>query len=405
MGITLVTTGVIGAALATYLSLTGSQNQMTQRSQAWNTCIPVAEAGVEEALAHLNANKTNQLATQGWTLVGNLYSKSNAVGRGNYRVTISKTRPFEIISIGYYPFGDASAIVSRTLKVNTKDVGVFIGAIVAKTSITLNGNNVAADSYDSTDPTKSTGGLYDPAKAGDDADVAFTGSMSNLGLGNANIWGKLYSAPSSSFNLGPNGAVGSVAWNKSGAIGIEPGWQETDLNYTFVDVQKPFVSGVPPTSGTVNGTYYEYILGDGQYEASTLGSKVLVAGKAVLYVSGDIKFTGQDRIDIMNGATLAMYVAGASAEFLTINNSNKTSKAFQYYGLPTNTSMDWNGTQLHGAIYAPQATINLHGTSQIFASLVAKNVTFSGNASIHYDESLVDEGLSQGFVVSGWDEL
>src|ERR1043165_806236 len=37
------------------------------RSQLWNECIPVAEAGVEESLMNLNRNGLTNLTAAGWT--------------------------------------------------------------------------------------------------------------------------------------------------------------------------------------------------------------------------------------------------------------------------------------------------------------------------------------------------
>ena len=52
--ITLLTAFVIGVGVASYLVLVSNQNYSTMRSLAWNTTIPLAEAGIEEALTHLN---------------------------------------------------------------------------------------------------------------------------------------------------------------------------------------------------------------------------------------------------------------------------------------------------------------------------------------------------------------
>ena len=52
--IVLVVMLLIGMTLASYLNLVANQNISVQRSQAWNSVVPVAEAGIEEALAHLN---------------------------------------------------------------------------------------------------------------------------------------------------------------------------------------------------------------------------------------------------------------------------------------------------------------------------------------------------------------
>src|SRR5690606_15641333 len=54
--VTLVVTGILGFALASYLTLVGTQNRSVARSQNWNSSIPISEAGVEEAIVHLNKN-------------------------------------------------------------------------------------------------------------------------------------------------------------------------------------------------------------------------------------------------------------------------------------------------------------------------------------------------------------
>ena len=54
------------------MSLLKSQNGSNMRSQSWNSAMPVVEAGIEEALAHLNSTGlgNGNLATQGWTQSG-----------------------------------------------------------------------------------------------------------------------------------------------------------------------------------------------------------------------------------------------------------------------------------------------------------------------------------------------
>jgi Tfp pilus assembly protein PilX len=49
-----ITMIVVGFMLAAYLKMVTVQNQLTVRSQTWNRSVPVLEAGVEEAMAHLN---------------------------------------------------------------------------------------------------------------------------------------------------------------------------------------------------------------------------------------------------------------------------------------------------------------------------------------------------------------
>jgi len=225
-------------------------------------------------------------------------------------------------------------------------------------------------------------------------------------VGNANIWGHALTGPGVTPTTGPNGAIGSVAWNQAGMSGIQPGWVQNDFNVSFPDVQAPFIAATPPASGSYNGTNYATVLGNGNYLSSSLGGKVLVTGNATLYVTGNILFNNGDFLQIVPGASLRLYVGGASASFQTIVNPNTGAASFLYFGLPTNTSISMSGTSdLTGAIYAPEASVTLTGSAEIFGAVMAKATSMQGNAAVHYDESLASIPPTRGFIVNSWNEL
>src|SRR6266566_2224273 len=89
--------------------------------------------------------------------------------------TICTNLSYVINSTGYYPMPVTSTYVSRTVQVTTQNKGVFAGAVLVRNTIDMNGNNVLTDSFDSTNPAKSTAGKYDPAKAGDKGDIGTGG--------------------------------------------------------------------------------------------------------------------------------------------------------------------------------------------------------------------------------------
>src|SRR5688572_29059746 len=64
---TLFTTGIICLYLGSYLALVSSESRVTTRSQTWNMAMPVAEAGVEEAMSHLKATYPNLTDNNGWS--------------------------------------------------------------------------------------------------------------------------------------------------------------------------------------------------------------------------------------------------------------------------------------------------------------------------------------------------
>src|SRR5437763_7202559 len=88
--IALIVTGLVGFVLAAYLGLLGAQNHTTMRSQAWNSSIPVIEAGCEDALAHMSVHGKTNLLCDGWTFTNNLYAMSRWIEDDRfYTVTIS----------------------------------------------------------------------------------------------------------------------------------------------------------------------------------------------------------------------------------------------------------------------------------------------------------------------------
>ncbi len=79
--VTLIVALVLGLALVAYMSLLSSNQQAAAREEAWNGAIPLAEAGVEEALAHLNKNYPTNLTHAGWTAaLGGTFERDRQFG-------------------------------------------------------------------------------------------------------------------------------------------------------------------------------------------------------------------------------------------------------------------------------------------------------------------------------------
>ena len=80
--------------------------------------------------------------------------------------------------------------------------------------------------------------------------------------------------------------------------------------------------------------------------------------------------------------------------------------AFSYFGLPKNTSLSIGGNgQLAGAVYAPNADINLNGGGNVYGSLMGKSLNVNGNFSFHYDEALSRYFVIYAFKILSWDEI
>ena len=154
------------------MTLTTNQNQLIVRSQVWNNAMPVAEAGLEEALTHCYWNFPTNMPTEGWEPRNSDWVKSSLVGDGGlggpgrrwgtlkengfFEVSIASNTPmsFTVTSSGHFPMPGGDGHVTRTIRVSATNLPVFLGPMVLKDKVDMNGNNVLTDSYDSTDITK-----------------------------------------------------------------------------------------------------------------------------------------------------------------------------------------------------------------------------------------------------------
>src|SRR5437667_671628 len=267
--VSLLTAAVIGTALGSYLTLISNQNQSVFRSMTWNEAIPVAEAGIEEALTQIHYySTTNFSANWTWGLDG-CYHKKRSVGTDGayYDVAVKLVEPPVITSTAYVrtPLTPSSAFgmilgtvnssrtsspyVKRRIHVNTAGGSAHGAAVVSKGPIYLSGNNVTIDSFISTDPRYSTNGMYTAALARDHGDVITNGKdgvTSNgkplyaLDVGDADIKGHVTTGPSGTVNLTSGGSVGDSAWVNAATQGVKPGWQANDGNVDIQNVDPPF---------------------------------------------------------------------------------------------------------------------------------------------------------------------
>jgi hypothetical protein len=431
-------TSLMGISLASYLILVRNQNLSVMRSLSWNTCIPVIEAGIEEALTHLNDDGMTNMLSSGWNLGTNGYTKTRYLGTSYYTVTISTNDPPNVTSYGYVqtpsnptvPMGWLATIGldsesstqynARAVQVTTIRNSIWNHAMVAKGSINLNGNNITTDSFDSSDPNHSTNGLYDSSKRKDHGDVATDSTIiDSLSVGNANLYGRAATGPGGSIAIGPNGVVGDLAWHQSNT-GIEPGWTNNDMNVYFPSVTVPFSSGFTPQSGSIGSTSYNYLLNGGSTGATYVMSNLSLSGKQVMMVTNQVKLlitgslsvSGNAYIEIAQGSSLYLYMQGSSASIGGNGMVNDTGNAtnFVYMGTPSNTSLSFSGNgTFTGLIYAPSAAFTLGGggnnTQDFVGASITGTVSMNGHFNFHYDEALGKFAWGGGYLINSWNEM
>ena len=447
----IVAMAVIGIVLAAYLSMVGTQNSFSARSQTWNRSVAVLEAGLEEAMAHLTKNGSppepgvpvnlTLLAGDGWDNNGSLngpWTKQGWIDGDFYYVSIASwsgtTAQFPTISsTGFVrqlpayawhrsggpllaaislPSLEAGGFSSRAVQCRVTNNPSFSRALVAKHGIDMNGNNVLTDSYDSRNPLYSTGGRWDASKRRANGDVASNDTLTNvINVGNANIWGRVATGPGGTVSLGPNGAVGNAAWQAS-RTGIQPGYSTDDMNVEFPDAVVPAGSlgWLPPLPGS-GGYQYNFNI-PGNYKVDNINGDILVSAPNVrLLVTGGWTFTGQKGMTITNNGSIKIYLDCASANITGngILNTVGTPDQCYIFGTTKLTSLDIGGNgECTAVVYAPYANVTLHGggnSRQDFSgAIVANTFRFTGHYNIHYDEALGRAGLWRGFTIISWDE-
>ena len=393
--ITLVLGVILLATLSSYLMLIGTQKGLVTRSQRWNAALTMAEAGIEEALAQMNASP-NDFSLNSWGASGGVYGPMahNLIG-GNYSVAIVGAATPAVYSTGYATVPISGDKISRRVKVTALKLGLINVALAAKHNIDFGGNGIATDSWNSHDPNLNTGGHYDPSKTSTNGDVAGIDGLVNIG--NHTINGDLYLGPTATYSSGTNQVLGTI---------------HRDSNMQFPDVVLPPASWLPaPTASGVH-TFTT----SGYYTVNDQLPMVINAGVTVsLDVIKSGSFTPPS-IQIHGGTTNAgtayIYLDGPNSVGIAGNTAPDASNEpenLYYLGLPSNTDITFSGNSTFvGVIYAPEANLTLNGGGgnvNLIGSSITGNVTINGHYDFHYDESLAKTGLSRGFVINSWQEL
>ncbi|MDB6067299.1 MAG: hypothetical protein JWR26_3507 [Pedosphaera sp.] len=415
----LVVSAVMGIAVCSYLVLVGNRNYITQRSESWNTAIPVLEAGIEEAFTHLHYERSS-LAANGWAPSGTgasiVYQKRRDFTNTStyYLVTISNvtSTTADIYSQGFVPSASGSGYISRKVQIRATNALSFSKAVAAKGVVSFSGSSTV-DSFNSSDPHYSTNGMYDPSMHRANGGVVTDSSATPaIKVGTGRIYGTVDTGPTGTVTTGSGGGVGDLAWTTNG---IESGYISHDMNVTYPDNTVPTGSSgwLPPLLGIVGGTNYQYVLGTGNYKLisalsisqSGNGQPVIVTGNATLYVTGNLTVSGSGFIYMAPGSSLTLIVGGTTSTISGGGVVNGTGYAsnFSYIGLPTNTSLTYSGSAAFiGTVNAPEADFTISGSAGMSGAAIVNSLTDSGGSSIHYDESL---GSNSIFVMNSYTEL
>ena len=443
--VTLLLGAILVLTLGGYLWWVRTQNLLVAESQAWNSALALAEAGIEEGMAQINVlvgtdyvtNYMSSVSTnfpQNGTKYGPLLTArtltNGSYTSGSYNLIIipppvgaDPGAGPTIISTGYTKVPMISQPIARVVEVLTAIKPQFGNGISVLSNIDLSGNHLTVDSFNSTDTNHSTAnGTYDPATRTAHGDLASLWGL--ISVQNANVYGHLYTGPSGSATIGLNGSVGDLNWV---GPGIESGYYQNDFNMDVPDVQPPYTNGLQPNAETTNtytlgnpalpGSSYSYYWNTSLTLKSGETLNIAPSNNVTLYLTGSLDMQSQNNsyLNLGQGASLRLYVGTTSGSatkivLTQVNNPGKDSQ-LQILGLPSLTSVSWNGNAaFSGVLYAPEADFSMGGgggaTYDFQGALTARSMKLNGHFNLHYDEYLRKAGvLSSEFTVTYWQEL
>jgi hypothetical protein len=447
--VAMLMSAIIAISLTSYLQLTRSSLTISNRALYNNAAMNLAENGLEEAMYSINKKVSDESYdwNVNWKTDGSASNSSawrklpetqfdqnttgfvriyvyNYVGVVAPRVVARST-----VTLG----GATSRPIEKWVEIILTKASKFANGLVAKETITFNGNNATVDSWNS-DPDNNPGTAavdYDATTKRDNGSVgSISVAVGSIGVNNADIFG--YAATGgAAVTVGPQGKVGP--FNTPNGT-IAPGHTSTDFSASFDPVTTPPATYtnitipnnanyiLPDDTGAspaADGTYYLSAIDCNIKQAVTVaaGKKVVLRltsgaqaikltggsaainiqpnGKLEIYTEGDIDIAGQG---VMNGGTTDADCGQP------IN--------FQIWGTAVapdtqNIAVAGNGVY-SGIIYAPQGHVTMNGggnSGNVSGSIVANDITLNGSVKFHYDESLGNFGLGNPYRVQQWVEL
>ncbi len=427
-----ITAAAVSAAILTILaagllSYMATEGRLTSRSHAWKHALHLAEAAAEIGVAEFTYQYTQGgsgfTTGRSWTdqgggsytkTVSNFTSNAGAtIGHLTINATGIGTSTPQITGIGTATASVGTQNVSRAVRIGFAANSLFPMGIISKNTITMSGN-ASVDSYDSSDSTKSTSGLYDSSKKQANGNIGTTSTSANsITLsGNADVYGTASTGTGGTMSMSGNAQVGPtfVGGDRADTSteAETSGWLTDSGPTAPPDVSLPSGLSSASSLGNIND---DVTISGGDWQASQINlsgnDTITISGTVRIYVTGSSSISGNAEIQINAGGSLEVYAAGSvSIAGNGVNNDATTPDKNMWYGLSSCTSWSMSGNaDWVGTVYAPQATLTCSGNGDASGAFVASTITISGNGEYHYDEALQDFTGSSSYSVASWQEL
>lgn len=307
---------------------------------------------------------------------------------GAVRVSFSavdrQMRRLAFVRDGFTGKAVARPQVARSVEWIVQPVPHF-GSALQATGLIASNKAQTIDSYDSTDPLKSTSGEYDSRKQQQNGQVCTNSNTLTL-LGS--ILG----------NLDTNGATVPTGTTVSGKV-------DTANYQVLAPVSAPStwggiglfslpvffsVSAATSTTATPARYHFSYVAAPLTLKANRSSAGVVLPSKVEVWVDGDITSS----IIVETGVQATIYLGGSlNVKGTDLSNISHQAANLQIYGIQsasgTTRSIQLNlNADVYAAIYAPGHDFTFSGSGDLFGSFVGESIKLKGAHDIHYDESL-----------------
>lgn len=414
--VAVIFSAVMAMSVASFLQLAKAEARLAHVAFYSNSCLNLAEAGVERALFALN----NEDWT-GWTVAGDeaqldaveVDLGGNVNGTIQARVESISNDPI-VVAEGAMDLPNRPSVIKQ-VKVKLSRRSLFANGITTRRGVTFKGGNAFVASYRSS-WGKPRSPWWNIDDNGSIASVSVEADA--ITLSNSRIYGRVATGGSWPI-VGPNGRI--YGKDTLSGMKVDPERVALDFAADFPLVSPPtaFDTYIPAinssmTLGTPGATEPTFI----KVDSISLSSSDLLAfqGPVVIYLTGDASVSGTAEIRVLDeswrnaSATFFVdgnfYIGGNGA----VNATNDPANLMVY-----GTSGNQQYFKLHGsatwqaAVYAPNAKVDMNGggsTGAMAGAIVADSVFMNGNYEFFYDEDLEDRFADDtGYGMELWREL
>jgi hypothetical protein len=263
------------------------------------------------------------------------------------------------------------------------------------------------DSFDSSDPTKSTGGLYDIGKRQSNGDVGVNDTEGASDLASIYVYGDVaYSGAAILNTANVQGAI-TTPFTNPPKPATAPTWTSYNPLPSFVNSSTTLSGG--PQSSPARYKLSSVSVADGQ--VLTLSPHAAGQESYVeIWVTGDFTTSGTGYVLQEPGVHVTYHIAGnVTVTGSSFNNqsdlaANNIINVITPLSGPQTVTVSGGGTFI-GAINAPGADLTIAGSATFSGALIGKTIDISGGASVHYDEALAYlRSNGCGYRVASWVE-